>query len=226
MSAMLLLFVQNPQIALLTPQGLKHGYEPFWASHWWLADSAHKGRVITAQEYRDRVLRSDDEALKLRCGERGMEMAATREETIKQLLAFLDDIPRPDHLDVATWAELVQECRYLGLNAAGSEEDMRERIRASGPPAAAAAAPPADLVEETHASAPEIIPVDEVKAAAAASKPVADPEQLAALKAALAQDDYNTTWSLATNLTATRPDNKGKAAVMAWARALVAQLEG
>ena len=231
MSAMLLLFVQNPQIALMTPQGLRHGYEPFWASHWWLADSGHKNRVITAQEYRGRVLRSDDEALRLRCGERGMEPAATREETVSALLAFLQDLPRPDHLDVATWAELVQECRLLNLNAAGSEEEMRERIRNSGPPAAAADSPPSDLAEETAATAPPVIEPAEIQApapvaAAAASKAVASPEQIAQLKALLAADDYNGVWSLATNLTETRPADKSKARVMGWARELLASLEG
>jgi hypothetical protein len=133
MSALLLLFVQNPQMAMTTPQGLRHGYEPFWASHHWLAERAHlKQRVITADEYRVRVLRSDSDALKLRCGERGMTPCATREETIAALLACLD-VPAPDHLDVATWAELVQECRLLNLNAAGSEDDLRARIRDSSP---------------------------------------------------------------------------------------------
>lgn len=233
MSAMLLLFVQNPQIALMTPQGLKHGYEPFWASHWWLADSGHKNRVVTAQEYRDRVLRSDDEALRLRCGERGMQPAATREETVKALLAFLEDLPRPDHLDVATWAELVNECRHLNLNAAGSEDEMRERIRNSGPSAAAAADDaPSDLVEETAAATPPVIEPAEIQApapvaaAAAASKAVASPEQIGQLKALLAADDYNGVWSLATNLTETRPADKSKARVMGWARELLASLEG
>lgn len=213
MSALLLLFVQNPQIALMTPQGLKHGYEPFWASHWWLADSGHTRRVITAQEYRDRVLRSDDEALKLRCGERGMELCATREETIRQLLAILDDLPRPDHLDVATWAELVEECRYLHLNAAGSEAELRERIRASGPgplviedagedEADVVDAPPADNAQPAPADEPLPEPVEPVDPAPRRAPPEPfDAAQLGQLKMHLEADNYNGVWSVGTNLT-------------------------
>ena len=247
MSALLLLFVQNPQIALMTPQGLKHGYEPFWASHWWLADSGHTRRVITAQEYRDRVLRSDDEALKLRCGERGMEPCATREDTIRQLLAILDDLPRPDHLDVATWAELVEECRYLNLNAAGSEAELRERIRASGPgplvteeagedeadvvDTSSADEPPAEDAPPAPSDAPLPEPADEVPAPVepaqpAASLPPFDAAQLVQLKAHLEADNYNGVWSVGTNLTSSRPADKSKAAVYAWARALIQELEG
>ena len=227
MSALLLLFVQNPQMAMTTPQGLRHGYEPFWASHHWLAERAHlKQRVITADEYRVRVLRSDSDALKLRCGERGMTACATREETIAALLACLD-VPTPDHLDVATWAELVQECRLLNLNAAGSEDDLRARIRDSKPikPAVHVEAPtPAPIAElgaeVTNEIAPEPIPP------AASPLPEVDRKILVDLKAALAADDYNATWSLATNLTESRPASKAKSEMFAWARGVVTQLEG
>ena len=224
MSALLLLFVQNPQMAMTTPQGLRHGYEPFWASQWWLAERAHlKQRVITADEYRVRVLRSDNDALKLRCGERGMEPGATREETIAALLACLD-VPAPDHLDVATWAELVQECRLLNLNAAGSEDDLRARIRDSRPAEVIDEPTPAPIAElgaeVTNEIAPEPIPP------AASPLPEVDRKILVDLKAALAADDYNATWSLATNLTESRPASKAKSEMFAWARGVVTQLEG
>jgi hypothetical protein len=224
MSAMLLLFVQNPQIALMTPQGLRHGYEPFWASHWWLADSGHKSRCITADEYAARVLRSDDEALKLRCGERGMDPCATREETIAALLACLD-VPAPDHLDVATWSELVQECRLLNLNAAGSEADLRARIRDSKPAAASEPALPPAPIEELGAEVTNEIAPDPIPLASVAL-PEVDCKVLADLKVALDANDYNTVWSLATNLTETRPASKAKPEMFSWARGVVASLEG
>jgi len=225
MSAVLLLFVMNPQQALQTPQGLRYGYEPFYASHWWLADNAqHKQRVVTADEYRSRVLRSGPPELKQRCGERGLTAGASRDATIALLLAAYEGLVAPDHLDVATWAELVQECRLLGLNAAGSEADLRVRIRAADgatqeedqvAAGGGKSEPTPDTVAPAPLAAPLVSKISEQDAA-----------QLARLKAALAAGDYNGIRSVATSLTSERPPTRSKSEVIRWAQALVTELEG
>lgn len=222
MPALPLIFCANPQISIMTPQGSRCGYEPFWATHYWLFDNVRfRGRILLAQDYAARVLASDEAALQLRCAERGMQPAATREQTIAKLLACLDGLGEmPDRLDVATYQELVTECRLLNLPAGGGVDELRARLKAAGQPTPA----PADEV-------PDAPPADEVPAPVepaepAASLPPFDAAQLVQFKAHLEADNYNGVWSVGTNLTSSRPADKSKAAVYAWARALIQELEG
>lgn len=236
MPALPLIFCANPQISILTPQGSRCGYEPFWATHYWLFDNVRfRGRILLAQDYAARVLSSDEAALALRCAERGMAPAATREETVAQLLACMESLGEmPDRLDVATYQEVVTECRLLNLPADGSVEVLRARIKAARQPAAADEPPavadaPADGAPPAADEAPDDVtlepaPVEAAKPAAKLS--ALDVQQLAQLKAALAADDYQTVWSVGTNLTSSRPASKSKTAVYEWAEGVIRDLEG
>lgn len=243
MPALPLIFCANPQISIMTPQGSRCGYEPFWATHYWLFDNVRfRGRILLAQDYAARVLASDEAALQLRCAERGMQPAATREQTIAKLLACLDGLgDMPDRLDVATYQELVTECRLLNLPAGGGVDELRARLKAAAQPIPApvdevpdappADQPPAEDVPSAPSDEPLPEPADEVPAPVepaepAASLPPFDAAQLVQLKAHLEADNYNGVWSVGTNLTSSRPADKSKAAVYAWARALIQELEG
>jgi hypothetical protein len=228
MTTILMLHAGNPQYQIHTPQGLKRGYEPFWASHWWLADHAHlRGALLSVQEYRSRVLASTPDALNVRCYDRGMTPCATRTETLAMLLEGMSeqDVGAPEPYTTMTYFELVTECGLRGLPHSNRDEMIATLAAAdAGDGLDSGAELPAPIeelgAEVTNEIAPDPIPL------ASVALPEVDRKVLADLKVALDANDYNTVWSLATNLTETRPASKAKPEMFSWARGVVASLEG
>lgn len=231
MTALLLVSTGNPQHAIQTPQGLKHGYEPFWGSHWWLADNARRrGALITVQEYRNRVLGSSDEALKMRCAERGMQPKQSREATIAMLLKGMsvEEVGEPEPYTTATYYELVTECGLRGITH-GTREEMIDRLTEAdggGQQAGKLDGAHEDEAHDSHTEDAAEAKSDEVDGVPAAPEPASQPplaidqDLVAQLGAALEADDYNQVWSVSTNLTEDRPESKTKPVLMAWARSL------
>lgn len=237
-----MIFVGPPSAAgIRLPAGSKsytvQPFEPFGCTNGWLRRmTGRSSRFWAPTDFEDHVRRCADGQLRGLCALRGLSGSLSREQMIAGLIEGIHDEPRQL---VLMDSDLRVACASAGLESNGDRAillarlGLDESLRRADPiePPAAADDAPSDLAEETAAATPPVIEPAEIQApapvaAAAASKAVASPEQIGQLKALLAADDYNGVWSLATNLTETRPADKSKARVMGWARELLASLEG
>lgn len=207
-------------------------FEPFACTNGWLRRmTGRSSRFWAPVEFEDHARRCADGQLKSLCALRQVPTGLPREEMITRLCAGIHGDPVAL---VVMESDLRIACAQAGLSADGDRaallarlgiDDELKRIDAIKEEAGGGksdATPPDDApvshdlgAEPTNASAPRPIKLSEQ-----------DRAQLAQLKQALAADDYNAVWSLATNLTSTRPDSKAKPVVIAWAQALVSDLEG
>lgn len=197
-------------------------FAPFRATNSWLRRmTGRSSRFWTPTDFEDHCRRCADGQLRAMLPLRKVSGIHDREAMIAALCEGIHGDPS---LLVYMESDLRVACAAAGLPTHGSRAELLERL---GLDEVLQRVEPADAPEPvaddmTPESEPE--PVEAAKPAAKLS--ALDVQQLAQLKAALAADDYQTVWSVGTNLTSTRPASKSKTAVYEWAEGVIRDLEG